>query len=62
MVWGGIPRLQEVEVLGQKHDMLKFRTHTWWADGKSVHKYMISLFCVSFIYTNRSIQQFGFNY
>ena len=23
MVWGGIPRLQEVEVLGQKHDMPK---------------------------------------
>ena len=50
MVRGGIPRLQEVEVLGQKHDMLKFQTHTWWADGKSFHKYMISLFRVSFLY------------
>ena len=37
-------------MLGQKHDMLKFRTHTWWADGKSFHKYMISLFRVSFLY------------
>ena len=33
--------------------MLKFRTHTWWVDGKSFHevnKYMILISCVIFVF------------